>query len=819
MRSEPKKDQVSPNTEERRAERQSDEVAAALGSGDRSTVGAMSDDRHRGLGGDEGERGEVQTQGALGSDAAGRRERPPSKEPLWIHSAQAFVFFSVFVLIQVVVLGFSVDLSLSRASSGEPEGIAETALLLVEVLCTGVFAIECILRLQASDCDWSWTLLFDGALVVIAAVDIMLTLADVNSLMMDLVGVLRISRLLRLLRITRLLTFFPELRLLVSSLLETFVVAGWAFVLLAVLCYAGALMCFSILGRSENPEVHEYFPSVPRSILSHFQLAMVEAWPDIAAPMLQENSLWGFYVVGFVAVARFGLLTVVTGVVCERVLSQARRLPPPTYEERKHTARAIRLRLDALWYGVNGDGSGKLNAEECASLCRLPELRGVLHDLRIVAPLLEEDLLALLNSNEDELLTLEDFVDVLFRLRGTSSDNFSSGLQIDFIHCSRQLAERVEEFERRVRTNLHDTIFDTGARLLKQVKRVSATAALHAAETQRPQSEEEPFTVNHAEQQQAMDELEAALNALQATVAHATRGQQSEVQLGASAWQPRQSTGTVTDPLKLDADEVHQYLRAHGHAESTTLDEETPTTLNTRRRSLDSLRRPDVMFGNGDALMTLSRRRRCLDGLFGSTLPDAPEEEAPLLSSQPCRTGRGEFLARLARGELDKRDILRLKRLPYRETETDTSARWTWPQSAEDLAESAVTREQRILLDDSLDTDATSQLTPRSWEVLELPKIPCAGFSATFPTACPAGPASNPLAVVAETAPFLGHGPSIQSVKSPFGGMRSRSRDQFSSSCFESQSTRPKRNLLQGVRREAARRGLVAASRSPRLAE
>mmetsp|Transcript_106730 Transcript_106730/g.175029 ORF Transcript_106730/g.175029 Transcript_106730/m.175029 type:complete len:771 (+) Transcript_106730:357-2669(+) len=399
----------------------------------------------------------------------------PGETGPWIQRTQADVFFGMVIMLQGVNMGIEAELCLN-SPSGVPSPLADAIILTLEAIFTFIYVIELFLRLRAEGCAYlSWWQpfhIFDTLLVLFAVVDVALGVVKQNS-PVKFIASIRVFRLLRLGRIIRLLHLFPELHLLVSGLAKTFRAALWAIVLLLLFCYCGALFCAELLGYSDDEDLKFYFGSVARSLLTHIKFAMVEAWPDIAAPMFKSSGWWRYYVVVFICIANLQLLNVVTGVVCEQVISTGANLPPPKHTHFEQEKKLFRRHMK--WQAQLHDAGDRI--EDWLALLKTIEVRDILQDQMVCLPLERKVLLFLLDEENKQQLSLEEVMEALMRLKGSQAEHegLYHALRYDIGRYQRHTFKHVAEFENDVQKHIYKTIDEPGRQLFKQAGNTADT--------------------------------------------------------------------------------------------------------------------------------------------------------------------------------------------------------------------------------------------------------------------------------------------------------------------------------------------------------
>lgn len=131
-------------------------------------------------------------------------------------------------------------------------------------------------------------------------------------------GPLAVLRALRILRVLRLVSAVPSMRRVVTGLLAA--VPGMASVgaLLALVVYVAAVVATNLFATASP----EHFGDLGRTLFTLFQTMTGEAWPDIAADVMDEHPwAWVFFVV-YILVVSFAVLNLFIAVIVSGMENQ-----------------------------------------------------------------------------------------------------------------------------------------------------------------------------------------------------------------------------------------------------------------------------------------------------------------------------------------------------------------------------------------------------------------------------------------------------------------------------------------------------------------
>jgi voltage-gated sodium channel len=209
----------------------------------------------------------------------------------------------------------------------------------VELLVQTFFVLEIVVRLLA---HWprlasffkdGWNA-FDFAVVVV-------------SLLPQAGAFATVARLARLLRVTRLVSVFPELRLIVSTMLKSIPSMGHVLAMLSLLLYVYAVLGVYLF-REHDPD---RWGTLGPAFLTLFQMLTVEGWVEIQEAVLDAFPLAWAYFMSFIFIAVFVVVNLFIAVVINNL--EAAKLEHQAAEDRRnphHTAiealEEIRERLD-----------------------------------------------------------------------------------------------------------------------------------------------------------------------------------------------------------------------------------------------------------------------------------------------------------------------------------------------------------------------------------------------------------------------------------------------------------------------------------------
>ena len=238
-------------------------------------------------------------------------------------------FVMALILANAVLLGVETSQSL-MARHGR-------LLALVSALIQGAFVLEIAIRLAAflprvhAFFRDGWNV-FDFAVVSL-------------SLLPQAGPFATVARLARVLRVSRLVSVWPDLRLIIGTMLRSIPSMGHVIALLSLLLYVYAVLGFHLF-RDVAPE---YWGSLPRALETLFQTLTLEGWVDVAKQ--SRHPMGSAFFVSFIVIAVFVVTNLFIAVVInnlDQVRSEQARVA-----DASSVHGAVLARIEALKVELN----------------------------------------------------------------------------------------------------------------------------------------------------------------------------------------------------------------------------------------------------------------------------------------------------------------------------------------------------------------------------------------------------------------------------------------------------------------------------------
>jgi voltage-gated sodium channel len=245
--------------------------------------------------------------------------------------------FQHFILGIIVLTAIVVGLETSETLTARYGAVFDA----LDVIVQTIFVFEIVVRILAC---WPRPAAFfrDGWNVFDFVVVVASLLPQAGAFAM-------VARLARLLRVTRLVSVFPELRLIIGTMLRSIPSMGHVIMLLSLMLYVYGILGLYLF-REEDPE---RWGTLGAALLTLFQMLTLEGWVEIQETVLDAYPWAWVYFGSFVFVAVFVVVNLFIAVVINNLESvKLEQLAETDHQSPHHallkTLDELRERLDEL---------------------------------------------------------------------------------------------------------------------------------------------------------------------------------------------------------------------------------------------------------------------------------------------------------------------------------------------------------------------------------------------------------------------------------------------------------------------------------------
>lgn len=194
----------------------------------------------------------------------------------------------------------------------------------LDIFITVIFLIEIVIRYIAEG-DFKrfvrdpWNL-FDTIIVVGSLIPL------------ESSNLVFVGRLLRIFRVLRLISFIPELRLLLNALFKSLPRLGYLVLLMFIFFYIYGAIGSTLFG-SINPFL---WGDISRSMLTLFRVMTFEDWTDVMYEVMEFYPLAWIYFLTFIFFSAFAFLNMLIAIVVDVVNKENRILNSADDEDERH---------------------------------------------------------------------------------------------------------------------------------------------------------------------------------------------------------------------------------------------------------------------------------------------------------------------------------------------------------------------------------------------------------------------------------------------------------------------------------------------------
>lgn len=323
----------------------------------------------------------------------------------------------------------------------------------IDHLLLAFFASELVLRLWTfkgsffTDADERCWNIFDFIIVVVGVTDwIIKALTTGNkSKASKFVMLLRAIRILRILRVLRLVKAFQQLRLLILGLVSSLKSVFWISILFVLVILVSAIFCTMMIGHdadtfSDPEKVRQAFGTVGKSMVTLFQFVTLDDWSFVARIVAEQEPLMMIFFMVYILITSFTILSLLTGVVSDRILAVTREDQSTEDAEREESAHVFVQECKRLFHQADVDHHKMITKAEFEEVLQDKHAQAKLLHLNIEIDESEiRELFDLIDPTNSGEITKYQFRHGLSRMKGPVQAKDLLKLRMDLDRVERQL--------------------------------------------------------------------------------------------------------------------------------------------------------------------------------------------------------------------------------------------------------------------------------------------------------------------------------------------------------------------------------------------
>ncbi|MDP8906365.1 MAG: ion transporter [Thermoproteota archaeon] len=217
---------------------------------------------------------------------------------------------------------------------------------LINAFVLSIFIIEAALKIFSSYPNMSkyfrngWNIL-DFSIIVVS----LLPLSG---------GYTTVARLIRLLRVVRLTNRYREMSVVVMTLIKSLPSMVNVFLLLSLIFFIYGIAGYNLFNSVDA----ESWGTLPRSILTLFQILTLEGWVEIMSDVTNVNPLYVIYFVSFIMIGTFVVINIFVAVIVKKSEDAYKQIEntittPVTQKEILVEIKEIRKKIEDLESRLN----------------------------------------------------------------------------------------------------------------------------------------------------------------------------------------------------------------------------------------------------------------------------------------------------------------------------------------------------------------------------------------------------------------------------------------------------------------------------------
>jgi voltage-gated sodium channel len=229
----------------------------------------------------------------------------------WLISFAKLRFHPLFEAAVVCVIVVSALIAGVKTFPGTAQ--YQDAFNVLDYVISGIFLFELTIRFFS---EKNMKLFFKNGWNIFDTVIVIISLVPINNADLVVVG-----RMLRIFRIMRVISFIPELRILVEALFQVIPKMMYILVLLFIFFYIYGTVGATFFGDI-NPDL---WGNVALSMLTLFRIMTLEGWTEVMYETMDVYYSSWFYYVSFIIITAFAFLNLLIGVIVS-VIDQETKL-------------------------------------------------------------------------------------------------------------------------------------------------------------------------------------------------------------------------------------------------------------------------------------------------------------------------------------------------------------------------------------------------------------------------------------------------------------------------------------------------------------
>jgi len=353
--------------------------------------------------------------------------------PIDILAGALIAISTVATFVQLDWKGYLINVDLGLADDGAWPNAEVTFDVLEFVFCI-IFLAEFILRIWYFRCTFFLDKLniLDG--VVVAAGSILTFVVPHVSTFQtgntNFVRMIRYVKLVRSLRIVRALHFCHQLRVLIRTIMSSFMSLIWSMAVLFAFMLMGALFLCQTLQdyimdttNDLSLEIREWcnnnYGTASKALWTMFEITFSGGWPNYTRTIIEEVSPWyAAFFACYVGGVVFAVIRIITALFLKETLAVAASDAEMMIQQKMKDKQKFASKLQEVFRAADESGDGLVSEAEFHAFLVNPKARALFSAMELESHEVES-LFEMLDDG-DGSVSFDEFLQGVVRLKGTA---------------------------------------------------------------------------------------------------------------------------------------------------------------------------------------------------------------------------------------------------------------------------------------------------------------------------------------------------------------------------------------------------------------
>jgi len=364
----------------------------------------------------------------------------------------------IFIFLGLEYEGYKTSVALGLSTAGEWPNLDLFLTVMEYVFCV-IFLLELVVRLYSQrmryfyNAQIEWLNVMDCIIVVFSVCDLfIIRFLNAPETNLTLLRGLRFFRMVRIARVFRTFEFFAKLRILMGTIVASFLALVWSMVLLFItMLMFSMIMCQLVQPYFTDAAIdgdtiswmNEHYGTAGRSLWTVFELTFSGGWPNYVRTLVEHvSSIFAYVFAVYISLVVFAMTRIITALFLKDTLQVAANDAEMVIQEKMNEKKNYAKKLMDVFQGADHTGDGKITLHEFETFLAEPRVQSYLATLELDTHE-TKTLFGMLDDGDGEV-TAEEFVQGAMRLKGTARSQDVVSIMHDF-NAVRKIVEELRD--------------------------------------------------------------------------------------------------------------------------------------------------------------------------------------------------------------------------------------------------------------------------------------------------------------------------------------------------------------------------------------